>query len=188
MGEQTQRVWARHYQDDWQARAGDPRLPYWLRVSALAYGSHADNGHARFKRGEVALILASVDRGTGEVRLFANVRREIARAVEFGWLEDGSYWGCLIVPAHAIHKGTLYLKPKPCPLTAHHRERSNRSPSERLGVLKPTPSERFGTQTAHPVSGLQRKSLLSDLSTAPARARYPTPTPQQEIQHSEATS
>ena len=158
------RVWARHFQDDWQARAGDPRLPYWLRVTALAYGSHHDNGHARFKRGEVALILGTVDHETGEVRPHANVRREIARAVEFGWLEDGSYWGCLIVPAHSIRKGDLATTPAACPLAARHRDRRNRSLSERNDVSKPTPGERFEPETAHSVNGSQREPLLSVLS------------------------
>lgn len=139
-------------------------MPYWLRVTALAYGSHADNGHARFKRGEVALILGTVDHETGELRPFANVRREISRAVEYGWLEEGSYWGCLIVPAHSIRKGELGHRPAPCPLAARHQARCNRSLSERNGDPKPTPSERFTARTAHSVNGSQREPLLSVLS------------------------
>lgn len=153
------RAWARHYQDDWQARAGDPRLPYWFRIAALAFGCHTENGHARFKRGEVALVLGSLDPKTGELRPFANVRREIARAVEYGLLEEGSYWGCLVVPAHSIKKGNL-ARATPCPLARKHRERSNRSVSERNGSAKPTPSERFGDVSAHSVSGSQREPLF----------------------------
>lgn len=153
------RQWARHYQDDWQARAGDPRLPYWFRIAALAYGSHTENGHARFKHGEIAKILGAVDRETGEFRPFANVRREIARAVEFGLIEEGSYWGCLVVPAHSIKKGGLG-RATPCPLARKHKERSNRSPSERFGSAKPTPSERFDDESAHPVSGSERAPLF----------------------------
>ena len=164
MSAKTPRGWARHFQDDWQARAGDPRLPYWLRVAALAYGSHTDNGHARFKRGEVALILGSVDRATGVVRPFANVRREIARAVEYGWLEEGSFWGCLIVPAHSIRKGDFTHKPKPCPLAPRHAARSNRSLSERNDSPTPTPSERFAARSAQSVSGSEREPLCSVLS------------------------
>lgn len=155
-----ERPWARHYMDDWQARAGDPRLPYWLRVAALAYGSHANNGHARFKRGEIALVLATVDPDTGEVHPFANVRREIARAVEYGWLEDGSYWGCLVVPAHSIRKGAYAERRSVCPLAHKHRERrANRSVSERKRGPKPTPSERFEPESAQSVSGSERAPL-----------------------------
>lgn len=138
-------------------------MPYWLRVASLAFGSHANNGHARFKRGEIALVLATVDHATGEVRPFANVRREIARAVEYGWLEEGSYWGCLIVPAHSIRKGDFASRVPPCPLASRHKERANRSPSERNGSLTPTPSERFSARTAQSVNGSERNHLSSVL-------------------------
>lgn len=173
MSRPSPRVWARHFQDDWQARAGDPRLPYWLRVAALAFGSHADNGHARFKRGEVALILGTVDHETGQLRPFANVRREIARAVEYGWLEDGSYWGCLIVPAHSIRRGDLGKRHAPCPLAARHKDRRKRSLSERNDLRSSTPSERFGDETAHSVNGSQREPLLSVLSPQPTTDQQP---------------
>jgi hypothetical protein len=109
-------------------------MPYWLRVAALAYGSHDNGGHARFKRGEIALILGTVDHASGEIRPFANVRREIDRAVEYGWLADGSYYGCLIVPAHSIRKGDLTAKHGPCPLAKRHAAKANRSVSERNGL------------------------------------------------------
>lgn len=157
------RTWARHYQDDWQSRAGDPRMPHWLRVASLAYGSHTDNGHAKFKRSEVALILGTVDRETGEVKPYANVRRAIAEAVAYGWLEEGSYWGCLIVPAHSIRRGDLSRKPAPCPLSANHKERRNRSLSERNVVHSSTLSERFEDESAHSANGSERKPLLSVL-------------------------
>ena len=66
----AERPWARHYHEVWQERAGDDRLPAWLRVASLAFGSHLDNGHARFNRGEIALILGKVDPDTGEVLPF----------------------------------------------------------------------------------------------------------------------
>ena len=164
------RSWARHFQDDWQARAGDPRLPYWLRIAALAFGSHTENGHAKFKRGEIAVVLGSVDHETGEFRPFANVRREIARAVEYGWIEEGSFWGCLVVPAHSIKKGNLSRR-SPCPLARKHKERVNRSVSERNEGLKPTPSERFEDETAQSVSGSERDPLF--LICSPATTQEP---------------
>ena len=157
--------WARHYQDVWQERAGDPRLPYWLRVAALAYGSHADNGHARFKRGEIAVVLAAVDSGTGVVRPYRNVRRAVTLAVEYGWLEAGSYWGCLIVPAHAVKKGALTAAPRPCPLAkSHAARRTKRSLSERKSLVESTPRERFAAGSAHSVNGSQRETPLSVLA------------------------
>lgn len=110
-----ERPWARHYQEEWQRRAGNPSLPYWLRVVSAAYGSHQDNGHAVFKRGELSLILGTVDRETGEVIRYPNLERAIKDAVAYGWLAEGSFWGCLIVPAHAIKKGAHGHSP-PCPV------------------------------------------------------------------------
>lgn len=115
-------VWSRHAHEPWQTRVGDRRLPYWLRVSAAAYGSHGTNGHARFKRGELALLLASVDRD-GVIHPYTNVGRAIADAVDFGWLEDGSFWGCLIVPGHAIKRGEWWDN-KDCPT---HTKRAHRA-------------------------------------------------------------
>lgn len=121
----AERAWSRHYQDEWQSRAGDRRLPYWLRVAALAYGSHSDNGHARFKRGEIALVLGDVS-PDGEIRPYVHVGRAIADAVTYGWLEPESFWGCLIVPAHAVKKGS-YTRAKPCPIHVRRKQRSHRS-------------------------------------------------------------
>lgn len=151
-----QRPWARHFQDEWQYRAGDPRLPYWLRVAALAYGSHQENGHAPFKRGQIALILGSVDAETGEIRPYPNVRRAIAVAIEYGWLAEGSYWRCLIVPAHVAKKGNIG-RANPCPI--HVKRDANRSLSERFEVHSSTLSERFDARSVHSVSGSERKPL-----------------------------
>ncbi len=116
-------VWARHYQDAWHERAGDKRLPKWLRVAALAYGSHENNGHALFRRGEVALVLATVDHGSGAVVPLdrRDVFRSIQQAVAYGWLEEGSTARCLIVPAHAIKKGPLETPCAPCPIHVRGR-------------------------------------------------------------------
>ena len=172
----AEKPWARHYQHEWQERAGDRRLPYWLRVAALAYGSHADNGHARFKRGEVALVLGELDKETGEIRPYANTRRAIDTAVEYGWLEPDSFWGCLVVPAHAIKKGQ-HGRRRPCPIHVKRQERqsANHSLSERKGRHSPTLSERFKPRSAHSVSGSQREPSLSSLHWT-ARSRTPPTT------------
>ena len=118
--------WARHYQSEWQSRSGDARLPYWLRVTALAYGNHQDNGHARFKRGEVALILGIPD-GYGGIVPLDNVGRAIADAVTYGWLAEESFWGCLVVPAHAIKKGPIAHSPA-CAIHIRRARRRARTP------------------------------------------------------------
>lgn len=100
-------AWSRHYQSVWLERAGDAELPDWLRVAALAYGSHRANGHALFKRGHVALILAAVDTRTGALtpRSRQSVHRAIRTAIRHGWLVEGSTARCLVVPGHAISGG-----------------------------------------------------------------------------------
>lgn len=102
-----QPTWARHFQNTWHERAGHPHLPAWLRVAALAYGSHRANGHATFGRGDVGLVLGRVDPSTGEVMPTTrqDVHRAVVKAVEYGWLAAGSTARCLIVPAHAISGG-----------------------------------------------------------------------------------
>jgi len=114
--------WSRHFQNVWQERARDPRLPAWLRVAALAFGSHAANGHAPFKPGEIALILARVDGETGEIVPMhkANVQRAITKAVESGWLVSNSGSTCLVVPGHAV-AGGLGRADAACPQS--HRSR-----------------------------------------------------------------
>lgn len=111
-------TWSRHYQESWHERSGDRRLPRWLRVTALAYGSHDNNGHAQFKRGDIALILGSVDGTTGEIIPLSRQRvyECIQLAIELDFLAEGSNARCLIVPAHHARKGKLTDRVKPCPI------------------------------------------------------------------------
>lgn len=112
----SRNLWAAHYQTTWHERSGDPRLPYWLRVAALAYGSHKANGHALFNAGQIALVLATADPETGEIKPLdkGSVQRAIRSAVDYGWLAADSCSRCLIVPGHAItmHYGNANA---PCP-------------------------------------------------------------------------
>lgn len=160
----TERPWARHYQEEWHRRAGDDRLPYWLRVAALAYGSHTDNGHARFKRGELALILGSVNRESGEINAYAHVARAIRDAVDYGWLEPESFWGCLVVPAHAIKKGSHGHAPD-CPIHIKRRRKGIETATQRrVRLISSTPDGGFASRTSQSVAGSERKPLSSLLS------------------------
>ncbi|GMA19899.1 hypothetical protein GCM10025862_19200 [Arsenicicoccus piscis] len=93
-------AWARHQQVMWEERAGDRNLPLWLRVASLAMGKHDDHGHAHFRRGQVALVLATVPPSGGEIAPLdrRQVHRAIFKAVEYGWLAPGSNTQCLRVP------------------------------------------------------------------------------------------
>jgi len=109
--------WAKHYQCVWHERAGDSRLSAWLRVAALGYGSHAANGHANFKPGQIALVLGAVSAQTGEIRPMdkGSVQRAIRTAVEYGWLTDASGARCLVVPGHAVAGGLGGSADAECP-------------------------------------------------------------------------
>lgn len=112
----TRNPWGRHYQTVWEERAGDPRMPLWFRVIALAYGKHRANGHAMFKAGQVGLVLGRADPVTGELVPLdrGNVSRAIRTAVEYGLLDKSSGSRCLVVPGHAI-EGGLGSPFEPCP-------------------------------------------------------------------------
>jgi hypothetical protein len=100
-------TFALHIQGAWEDHAGNPRLPLWLRASALAYGKHHANGHARFKVGEVALVLSRVDMTTGEMTVPSKqaVHRAISRAIEYRFLSAGSSSRCLVVPSGMVEQG-----------------------------------------------------------------------------------
>jgi len=105
--------WARHYQDAWEARSGDPKLPGWLRVASYAYAKHGANGHAPLTRasrhgpGTLQIALATIHPETREMLLppRQRVHEWVRQAVEFGWLDGQSSTVCLIVPAQAVEGG-----------------------------------------------------------------------------------
>lgn len=117
-------TWSRHYQHAWLDRAGERSLPNWLRVACVAYGQHRANGHAMFRPGDLALILAHVDGDTGEVTPLdrRHLHRAIQKAVQYGWLANGSTARCLIVPAHAV-TGGLGSATAECPQHSHRGRR-----------------------------------------------------------------
>lgn len=96
------RSWAAHAQDHWLHFAGNPNFPDYLRVTFVAYGRHAANGHARLNRGELLHFLMRKD-GTLPDRRKAN--SAVSEAVDLGYLAVGSGLLCLVVPAHAVQGG-----------------------------------------------------------------------------------
>ena len=111
------------------------------------------------------MILGKLDADTGELVPHGNVGRAIEAAVEYGWLAPESFWGCLVVPAHAIKKGEHGRNPR-CPIHAKRRREGRETLTERrLRALPATPSERFGARTAHSVTASEREPLSSLLTT-----------------------
>lgn len=151
--------WSRHAQDEWERRAGDRRLPHWLRLAALAYAKHGNNGHAAFKRGDVAVVLgvpgAPLDR--------RQLHEYIQRAIELGWLADGSTSMCLVVPSHIIDKGHIGEPKKACRV---HQRRKQVSYSKQDSLFKVSGAEQ---DSSPQLSGSKQDSLRSAPISYPNR-------------------
>lgn len=166
--------WARHSQEEWHRRAGDSHLPRWLRVAALAYGSHGNNGHATFKRGDMAVTLGL----PGEPLDRRRLHEHIALAVEFGWLEPGSTSMCLIVPSGQIDKGTIGAPKARCPIHDRRKRRhAQPSGSHPDGMAKASGSDPDSSgqlSRSHPDAS--RSCLLSSPNPHPEAVQDPTTT------------
>lgn len=148
--------WAKHRQSFWAEHAGNPRLPLWIRVSALAYGTHRRNGHAPFKTGEMAIVLTTVNTLTGEVYTPQppNISKAIRTAMEYGFLAQGSGLRCLVVPPHAISGGLLGTERERC---RHHITASSGTP----------PLSLSDKELANPYHSVTRALSLSDKGQRP---------------------
>lgn len=126
--------WTRHYQHIWMERTGDSRYPAWLRVAFLALGSHRANGHARFKPGDISMIIGGyIDPDNGEMKTTMNkyaVRDAIKQAVERKWLSPESSSLCLVVPAHAV-TGGLGNEHEKCPIHESKRAATEKAIAKR---------------------------------------------------------
>lgn len=109
--------------DGYCDRVGDVTLPALMRLEAAALCGLVDNGlHVRFDPGELAWLLHTADRQTGELRPMddSQLRRTIRTAVGSGLLLPGSLVRCLIVsPGLVLSTGGRSVGP-PCPLAAEH--------------------------------------------------------------------
>ncbi|WP_149448463.1 hypothetical protein [Mycolicibacterium sp. P9-22] len=119
-----QNPFSMHRQKVWLERAADPKLPRWVRVSALAFARHKGNGHACFRVGEIATLLGSPD-PNGNIKPVAGsvVSDAIRAAKKKEWIAPQSHARCLVVPPHAI-QGGLGASSTVCPFHAVTRQRS----------------------------------------------------------------
>ncbi len=96
------RDWSAHAQDHWLEFAGHPWFPDYLRVTFVAYGRHAANGHARLERGELARFLV---RKTGVLPDHRTVWSAVQKAARLGYLLEESNALCLVVGSHHVQGG-----------------------------------------------------------------------------------
>lgn len=83
-----------HFHSFWSTRAHSPALPpLWMRIVALAYSSHGKSGHAPFYLcGDSTLPPEILHKSK------KHIQKEIARAIELGFLAEGSNINCLVLP------------------------------------------------------------------------------------------
>jgi hypothetical protein len=130
--------WSRHSQEEWFRRSGDDRLPPWLRVAALAYASHGNNGHANFKREDAAIALGKPGQPWTRQRLHEHIQL----AIEYGWLAPGSTSMCLVVPTGVIDKGPRGEPKKPCRVHTRRKQASGKRAASADALLKASCPER----------------------------------------------
>ena len=103
---------AMHKQIEWKRQAQERReWDAWLRVAALAYGTHRRNGHSPFATGEISRLL--------KISRAATVSDAIRKAIEFGMLDRKSTARCLVVRPHMVTGGQYGAPNEPCPVHGH---------------------------------------------------------------------
>lgn len=98
--------YAVHYRAGWDEMGHDMEVPNLTRLVALAYARTDENGHARFRRGELMTLLGVTRQA---------VQKLIDRAVRDRWLTNASCSECLVAPAHITDR--RYAS-GPCPVHA----------------------------------------------------------------------
>lgn len=96
------RDWSAHAQDHWLEFAGNPNFPDYLRITFVAYGRHAANGHARLERGELAQYLVRKDGTLPDRR---NLWSSLQKAIRLGYLMGHSQVLCLVVSSAHVQGG-----------------------------------------------------------------------------------
>ena len=103
--------WAAHRQDHWLEFAGNPNFPDYLRITFVAYGRHAANGHARLDRGELARYLVRKDGTLPDRR---GLWSSLQKAIGLGYLLPESQALCLVVSSQHV-QGGIGDPDRPCP-------------------------------------------------------------------------
>lgn len=109
--------WGAYAQQEMSRWAKDGAVtPLAVRVLFAAMGRHDRNGHARFRSGELADVLGSIDVTTGEVRPARRdtVSAAITVAKRLGYIAEDSSARCLVLSRHIFQKS--WGSPEPCPV------------------------------------------------------------------------
>lgn len=87
--------------------------PLAVRILFAAMGRHDSSGHARFRPGELADVLGSVDTVTGELVAARadSVSKAIRAAKHLGYITEESTVRCLVLSRHTFQKAWGSTKP-----------------------------------------------------------------------------
>jgi hypothetical protein len=99
--------WGAYAQAEMSRWAKDGAVtPLAVRVLFAAMGRHDRNGHARFRPGELADVLGSIDVMTGEVRTARrdSVSDAVKAAKRLGYIGEESTVRCLVLSRHCFQK------------------------------------------------------------------------------------
>lgn len=162
------REWAAHAQDHWLEFAGNPNFPDYLRITFVAYGRHAANGHARLDRGELAQYLVRKDGTLPERRI---VWDAMNKAVRLGFLLPESRQLCLVVSSEHV-QGGVGNPDAPCRRDHTRRGANVRNDTGRFGANVRNDARPSDLNVRHDTG---RSTLSPSLSSTPVRQdRNPT--------------
>ncbi len=142
------RDWSAHAQDHWLEFAGNANFPDYLRVTFVAYGRHAANGHARLDRGDLCRYLIRKDGTLPDRR---TIWLAIQKASQLGYLLPESRQLCLVVSSHQIQGGRGNPDAR-CPRDHTTKRQTNVASRER----------RFASNVVHG-SGRSRTNVADDV-------------------------
>ena len=176
------RDWAAHAQDHWLEFAGNPNFPDYLRITFVAYGRHAANGHARLERGELAQYLVRKDGTLPDRR---GLWGSLQKAIRLGYLLSESQALCLVVSSDHV-QGGIGDPERPCSRDHTKRPKAEASvPRDSRGRIASVGDDDrhmvanvgagAGHSTTNVGAGDRRSTLTPSLSSIPVRQDRDTP-------------
>jgi hypothetical protein len=177
------REWAAHAQDHWLEFAGNPNFPDYLRITFVAYGRHAANGHARLERGELAQYLVRKDGTLPDRR---DLWSSMQKAIRLGYLLPESQALCLVVSSVHV-QGGVGDPDRRCKRDHTKRRKAAAPPRDRKGRIASVGADdrrsdtNVGTETGHSTTNVgtehRRSTLNPSLSSTPDASASRPPHP-----------
>lgn len=99
----TESPWLMSIQIGWEAQIYNSKLPYWMRVYAVAMGRSDPNLHTPLEPGELAKLLGH-KQPDGSIQPLdrRDLHKYVKRAVDLQLLDEASSLRCLVLPAATI--------------------------------------------------------------------------------------